>query len=89
MESLDALFGLDLPLPESIVRMHMEGIDNIMHRWGVPQGFGSFVHHLPADMQDQSDAGLRHLQCPIHDVLRPISEAGRCCLVVGQCHVMR
>eukprot|EP00775_Hariotina_reticulata_P003791 gene3791-4049_t len=38
MESLDALFGLDLPLPESIVRMHMEGIDNIMHRWLYSRG---------------------------------------------------
>jgi hypothetical protein len=32
MESLDALFDLGLPLPASIVGMHMEGIDGMMQR---------------------------------------------------------
>lgn len=26
------MFGLGLPLPAAIVSMHMEGIDNMMHR---------------------------------------------------------
>jgi hypothetical protein len=32
MESLDALFELGLPLPASIVGMHMEGINSMMQR---------------------------------------------------------
>lgn len=32
MESLEALFDLGLPLPAVIVSMHMEGIDNMLHR---------------------------------------------------------
>jgi len=30
--------GLEPAVPESIVRMHLEGIDNIMHRWLGPAG---------------------------------------------------
>ena len=33
LESLDALFGLGLPLPAEVVAMHMEGVDGVLHRY--------------------------------------------------------
>lgn len=33
MEALEALFGLQLPLPPSAVRQYMQGIAAMMNRW--------------------------------------------------------
>eukprot|EP00878_Enallax_costatus_P006953 GHUV01007287.1.p1 GENE.GHUV01007287.1~~GHUV01007287.1.p1 ORF type:complete len:760 (+),score=222.01 GHUV01007287.1:879-3158(+) len=49
MESLEALFDLGLPLPAAIVSMHMEGIDNMMHRYlqGIVSRLGSWQDMIP------------------------------------------
>jgi hypothetical protein len=30
LESLDALFGMDLPLPREMVNMHMLGVESVL-----------------------------------------------------------
>jgi hypothetical protein len=34
LESLDALFGMNIPLPAESVAMHLEAMEGVFARWG-------------------------------------------------------
>jgi hypothetical protein len=41
LESLDALFGMGIPLPAEAVAMHLEAMEGVFSRWaGVGRGWG-------------------------------------------------
>lgn len=56
MEALEALFGLQLPLPPSTVRQYMQGIAAMMTRWGHVL--------LPPPVLDNCSRGCQHCSLP-------------------------